>query len=139
MVRAKQDRLEKLQSTQWRRVVKPCPSSLKAQGSARTPSLDTVLAIRALDAEHFGLVVARGGHHNGGIPAGRQGSEVGLGTSSIPDHQPQPSSEVLHYPLRPRSLSMDLWTKVCPPPWDQTTRALKEEPSLLPPPSREGV
>lgn len=108
MVRAKQGRQEKLQSTHWRRVVKPCPSTLKAQGSARTPSLDTVLAIRALDTEHFGLVVARGGHHNGGIPAGRQGSEVGLGASSIPDHHPQPSSEVLHYPLRPPSLSMDL-------------------------------
>lgn len=80
----------------------------RGAGSAGTPSLTTVLAIGALDTEHFGLVVARGGHHNGGIPAGKQGSEVGLGSSSMPDHHPQPSSGVLYSPLCHSSLSRDL-------------------------------
>lgn len=46
------------------------------------------LAVRALDTEHFGLVVARGRHHNGGIPGRRQGSETRLGALDIPHQTP---------------------------------------------------
>lgn len=80
----------KLQSTHGRRVVKPISllplytSHLAEPGHHRSAQL---LTIRALDAEHFGLVVTRGRHHNGGIPVGRRGSEMGLGALGI-SHQP---------------------------------------------------
>lgn len=64
----------KLQSRHWRRVVKPISLlplyRSHLAGPGHHPSTQ-FLAIRALDAEHFGLVVTRGCHHNGGIPVGR--------------------------------------------------------------------
>lgn len=61
----------KLQSTHRRRVVKPISliplyTSHPAE-PGHHPSAQ-LLAIGALDAEHFGLVVTRGRHHNGGVP-----------------------------------------------------------------------
>jgi len=83
---------EKLQSTRWRRVVKPIspvPLYMSCLAEASHYPSALTLAVRALHAEHFGLVVAGGRHHNGGIPEGeRQGSVAGLEALDSPscDH-----------------------------------------------------
>lgn len=72
----------KLQSTRWRRAVQPLSpvplyTGRPAGPGHRPPS--PALAVRALHAEHFGLVVAGGRHHDGGIPGGGDGAQGGAG------------------------------------------------------------
>lgn len=59
-----------------------------------------LLAIRALDAEHFGLVVTRGRHHNGGIPRWGE-AELRDGAGGFERPSPMPLAQLCRAPVPP--------------------------------------